>query len=68
MRYAGSDACTDEYADECTDGCAIVGTNVHPERSTYISADGVTDECPDGNANGSPDCSTYYNSNRRSKR
>ena len=59
MRYAGSDACTDECTDECTDGCADVGTDGHPERSTYISADGVTDQCPDGNANGSPDCSTY---------
>ena len=46
MRYAGSDACTDECTDECTDGCADVGTDGHPERSTYISADGITNGCP----------------------
>ena len=55
MRYAGSDACTDRGTDECTDGCADVGTDVHPERSTYISADGVTN-----NGTHAPtDCSTH---------
>ena len=51
MRYACTDACTDECTDECTDGCADVGTDVHPERSTYIGADGITDGRPDDDAN-----------------
>ena len=58
MRYAGSDACTDECTDECTDGCADVGTDVHPERSTYISADGVTIRRADDRAHSRTKCGT----------